>query len=331
MAPRTYPETHYALGLARYYGRLDYRGALEELTVARRGMPKDAELLADIGYVNRRLGRWNDAVAAYDRAITLNPRRADVFHDLGGETFTLLHRYADAVKAYDRGLSLAPDLYDGAIRRARAFILWQGRLEPMRDALDHMPEGASLGVNGTVAGQRAEFLLLERHSAGLLLLPEVARATDFEASTFFFPSALYRGWAHRLRGDGASAGVAFRAAVARLDVAVRDLPNDWRVHAARGLALAGAGRADDAVAEARWLQQCDVYRNDAHYGTMAAEFRAQILAQTDHPDTALDEVERLLPGPSWLSVHKLRLDPRWDAIRTHPRFQALVRKYRLSD
>jgi hypothetical protein len=64
---------------------------------------------------------------------------------------------------------------------------------------------------------------------------------------------------------------------------------------------------------------------------MAAEFRAQILAQTDHPDAALDEVERLLPGPSWLSVHKLRLDPRWDAIRTHPRFQALVRKYRLSD
>lgn len=64
------------------------------------------------------------------------------------------------------------------------------------------------------------------------------------------------------------------------------------------------------------------------FGTIAAECRAQILAQSGRADAALDEVERLLTGPSWLSVHTLRLDPRWDAIRSHPRFQALLRKYR---
>jgi hypothetical protein len=42
---------------------------------------------------------------------------------------------------------------------------------------------------------------------------------------------------------------------------------------------------------------------------------------------ALDEIERLLAGPSWLSVHTLRLDPRWDPIRNHPRFTALLKKY----
>jgi len=26
-------------------------------------------------------------------------------------------------------------------------------------------------------------------------------------------------------------------------------------------------------------------------------------------------------------VHKLRLDPRWDPIREHPRFKALLAKY----
>jgi len=62
-------------------------------------------------------------------------------------------------------------------------------------------------------------------------------------------------------------------------------------------------------------------------GTMAAEARAQTLAQAGHADGALDEIERLLAGPSWLSVHSLRLDPRWDPIRNHPRFQALLKKY----
>jgi hypothetical protein len=35
----------------------------------------------------------------------------------------------------------------------------------------------------------------------------------------------------------------------------------------------------------------------------------------------------LLAGPGFLSVHTLRLDPRWDPIRNDPRFQALLEKY----
>ncbi len=44
-------------------------------------------------------------------------------------------------------------------------------------------------------------------------------------------------------------------------------------------------------------------------------------------DAALDEIEQLLAGPGYVSVHTLRLDPRWDPIREHPRFQALLAKY----
>jgi hypothetical protein len=108
---------------------------------------------------------------------------------------------------------------------------------------------------------------------------------------------------------------------------VKQLPDDWRIHAARGFALAGLARLDEAVGEASWLRQSKVYREDAHFGTMAAEARAQILAQAGAANESLDEIERLLAQPSWLSVHTLRLDPRWDPIRSHPRFQALLEKY----
>ena len=106
-----------------------------------------------------------------------------------------------------------------------------------------------------------------------------------------------------------------------------ELPDDWRVHAARGLALAGLGHRDEALREARWLQQSAVYREDAYDGPILAEDRARILAQAGDTEAALDEIERLLAGPSGLSVHTLRLDPRWDPIRDQPRFKALLAKH----
>ena len=319
------PEAHVAIGWVRYAAHLDYVGALREFQIALKGMPRDADLLKSIGGVNRRLGRWNEWLAVYNDAIRLNPRNADLLYDLGGETFTLLHRYADAVSAYERALTLAPDMYPAAFRRALAFILWKGQLDPMREVLANLPEGAAVGAHGSLAAQHAALLLLERDADGLLQMADVKNAVDFDGHIFFLPSALYRGWAHQLRGDAASARVAFGAAITRLDAAVRNLPDDWRIHVSRGLALAGLGRCDEAIAEARWLRQSNVYRGDAHFGTIAAEGRAQILAQCGNPDAALDELKRLLPGPSWLSVHTLRLDPRWDPIRADPRFLALLK------
>ena len=76
------------------------------------------------------------------------------------------------------------------------------------------------------------------------------------------------------------------------------LPDDWRVHAARGLAFAGLGRRREAQREARWLQQSNVYRDDAFTGPLLAEDRARILAAIGESDAALEEIERLLAGPS---------------------------------
>ncbi len=91
--------------------------------------------------------------------------------------------------------------------------------------------------------------------------------------------------------------------------------------------MAGLGRRQEALREARWLEQSVVYREDANQGRLVAAERARILAPAGEVDAALDEIEDLLAGPGFLSVHKLRLDPRWDPLRDNPRFQALLAKY----
>jgi len=44
-------------------------------------------------------------------------------------------------------------------------------------------------------------------------------------------------------------------------------------------------------------------------------------------DLGLDQIEYLLSVPSMFLVPLLKLDPRWDPLRDHPRFQALLEKY----
>ncbi len=321
------PQAHIAMGLAHYQGRRDYRRALDEFAIALEGLPSDAELLSFVGLVHRRLGNWNEVSAAFEKAAELDPRNATLFYDLGGHTYQFVRRYADALRAYDRALILAPDLHVAAIHRGWTYVRWHGQLDTLRAALSRVPRDAELGNLRDVATQRAALLLLGRNADSLLQMLRIARVDVFVERMVFLPSALYAAWAHQMRGDHPAARGAFVAALVHLDSVLAELPDDWRLHAARGLALAGLGGRDEALREARWLQLWVVDREDAVDGPSLGEDRARILAQAGDADAALDEIERLLAGPAWLSVHMLRLDPRWDPIREHPRFHAMLAKY----
>jgi tetratricopeptide (TPR) repeat protein len=161
----------------------------------------------------------------------------------------------------------------------------------------------------------------------MLELLNAAPVTVSDGGTFV-PAVVFCSTHYQLRGDEQMARAAFLDALSILDSVIVVMPDDWRLHADRGLALAGLGRNDEALREARWLEQSLVYREDVYsrLGSIAP-LRAQILAHAGKVDAALDEIERLLAGPSGLSVNELRLNPVWDPIREHPRFKSLLTKY----
>ena len=66
---------------------------------------------------------------------------------------------------------------------------------------------------------------------------------------------------------------------------------------------------------------------EAWTGVWRVEELARILAMTGQYDAAIDRLEFLLSVPGHTSVASLRLDPIWDPLRDHPRFQALLDKY----
>jgi eukaryotic-like serine/threonine-protein kinase len=317
------PEAHFAMGLAHWWGMRDYEHALEWFARGLEGLPNDHRLLRSAGSIHRRLGNWDQAIAAMEHAARFDPLGL-INPDGVGNTLAIQRRYGEAVFAYDRFLQRRPDAVVVRLWKATAYLHWEGRLDSLRAVVGDLPADQGLGGAGNRAAQHLRLLFLERQTDSLLYVLGTTEAKTFEMQFSLVPAPLYAAWAHRLRGDHLAARVEFESARALLDSAVLEAPDDPRVHAARGLALAGLGRHHEALREARWLEQSEIYQNDTYEGPMWAEQRARILAQLGEAEAALDEIEGLLSRPSWLSVHMLRLDPLLDPIRGHPRFQALL-------
>jgi len=53
---------------------------------------------------------------------------------------------------------------------------------------------------------------------------------------------------------------------------------------------------------------------------------AEIYMMCGEYEAAIDQIEILLSVPSAMSAGILRVDPIWDPIRDHPRFQRLLRE-----
>ena len=66
-----------ALGLCLYWGEKKYDAALKEFEVAAATSPNNAEIYTYVGGIYRRQGRWREAIASFERALSLDPRNVE--------------------------------------------------------------------------------------------------------------------------------------------------------------------------------------------------------------------------------------------------------------
>jgi len=326
------PQAHASMAVVHNVGpETDVQEGLKEFRIALRGAPNDAELWRGVASAQRRLGNWDQYDAPFEKAVQLDPRNVDLLQDYGGFTHERMGRYADAIRWYNRALSVDPNALPFSIDKAWVYVYWQGQLDTLRAVMSG-PAG-ELVLRNRWFRYHCRFLLVERQADSLLNFLKwahtVAPASQVrQAALIFIPDALYAAWAHQLRGDGVGARAAFDSALVFLDSVIAKIREDWPVHQARGMALAGLGRRDEALREASWLRGSFIYRKDLFLRPYVVIGAAQILAHAGEPDAAVDDLERLLADEApALSVHSLRLEPVWDPIREHPRFRALLAKY----
>jgi tetratricopeptide (TPR) repeat protein len=315
-------EARIARGYLYYWGMGDYGRALDEFEAARRQQPGNSELLTAIGYVERRRGQWDSALARFEEAVRYDPRSSLRVLDLA-DTYMSVRHYPEAERAFDRAIQLSPDWAEPWAYKAMLQLIWrgdQGRAhEVMIQALDRVS-----------AGRLAQALTIPDAISGAMLTADTAFAGTLEAirpASFDGDSARYHllyAEAAGFRGDRRVERAHADSALPVLERQVRERPDDPKLLARAGLAYARAGRYADAIRSGRRAAELLPPSRDANSGPYIMTRLAQIYMLAGEHDRALDTLEPLLELPSWLTPALLRSDPTWAPLRTEPRFARLT-------
>jgi len=317
------PVVRMANGYYYYWGSRDYARALEEFYFARRIEPGNGLHAANIAWIQRRLGRFEEAVANLKTALEYDPRSSVLTLELG-YTYYVLRWYDLAEQSYDRAIVLAPDYSFPYLYKAWLQVYRTGNTKSARQVL---AEGMRLADPNEFLWTLVDFDIEDSHYNAALERLTAIPEDVWEGQWWFTPKEAYVGWIFELMGEPAEARQHFENARALLEKKVRESPDDERLHAASGWAYAHLGLADEALREGRKAVDLLPVSLDAFAGPQYLEDLAEVYTIVGEHDEVLDLLEHLLEIPCWTSIGALRFHRVWDPLREHPRFQALVKQY----
>jgi TolB-like protein/Flp pilus assembly protein TadD len=311
--PATYAARAYAEGISGGAPQRAREIAEEGLRLA----PNDVELLGVGARPGNALGRYEDAVALLVRAVARDPRAANL-HRRIGYAYMVLHRYPEAQAALDRALALGPGSV--LVQHALALLgLMQGETEPAR-RIAAAPKGVTGDQMIAYLSQYEElhWALDKRQQDRLLELDPAL----FESNRA--PWALVRANLYWSRGDTARARVWADTSRREFERHLRAAPNDPQPLVAYGTALAYLGRRDEAIRAGRRALEVLPPSKDMFLGPYVQHQVVRIYLALGEHEQAFDLLEPLLSMPYTLTPAWLRIDPMFDPVRKHPRFQRLV-------
>src|SRR5262249_20805568 len=119
-------DAHLAMALHLYWGYTDYDHARTELALAQQALPNNAKVFYITALIDRRQGRWSDAVHNFERASELDPRNLLFLKGLA-DVCGFTRDYAETDNALARILAVNPN--DSNARLCRAFIAIAARAD----------------------------------------------------------------------------------------------------------------------------------------------------------------------------------------------------------
>ncbi len=327
-----------ARGNYLYYARGDYEGALAEFRAAARAFGEATDVQFGIAAVLRRLGRYDEATSTFEAIVLREPRHVRALYELG-YTHMVQRQWDDAETAFQRFVDLVPDQPSAFAALVQIELLGRGdtvaarRVVERWRAVDDDPSGLAALWHAQLAHLRGE-------------RPDLAvfAGSDDEAHWQryqLYPDGPVPLWQARMlwvRGDSVQArALAAGLAQAYLDAtpAARDganvLPPEgdlFGVRATERTLRAWERLFDGDAAEALRLsnEAVELYPIEYDAGDGYEFLRQRALVRTlagDH-EGAVADLRTLLTRPSYTTVHELRLDPIYDALRGRADFQGLV-------
>jgi TolB-like protein/class 3 adenylate cyclase/Tfp pilus assembly protein PilF len=324
-------EALHAMGYYHYSCLKDYDTAVRYFEHARQFLPNSSQIPAALAYVARRRGQWDQSESYFNEAERLDPRNGYLLtqHAI---SYIALRRFDDALRNLDQVLNITPDDVDTLATKAA-----------IKQAQGDLPGAAALlaPLHPTAADTQAleaqvYQAILERRPAQMIArLKEILAKPDPTLGYINGRLRFWLGWAQEVGGDHAAAQETWRQARGELESFLKEQPENYSL--IETLALTNAGLGDKAAALALSERAMATLRIeiDALVGAVPIQILARVAAQTGEPDRAIAALEKLLSIPCAgplpenvpLTPALLRLDPMFDPLRNHPRFQKLIASF----
>jgi len=318
-------EAHLALATHLYFGYFDYDRARDELAIALRTLPNDARIFYWSGLIDRRQGRWHDAVRNLERAMELDPRNVRILLEAGG-TYSFIRDYGQVRATLDRLIALEPKNILYRLVRAWVEVGERADLRPVQAVVEKIFDNPEL--LRTYASECFLVALWGRNPvAADRALAAITDNTFWVRGPVEFTRAYAKGLVARMKGDDDGARAAFSAARTEREKVVRAQPDDFTQGPALcflGLIDAALGRKQEALSEGRRAVELLPITKNALDGPAILYFYAAICAQVGERDLAIEQLKTLAKIPAGAHYGELCLDPFWDPLRGDPRFEKIV-------
>ena len=316
------PETHLALGHYYYHCQSDWDRALEEFAIARKSQSNNSDLLLFIGAVQRRQGKFEEALANIKRASELDPLSNRLAEDLG-KTFALMRNYPEAMRNFNRAISLAPNLPGPYSSKAELYLCWEGSTEKARAVVEEALKNIRSSEESSIVNLLNTLDVYEGNYQKALDRLSL-KSEDIDDQFLFIPRAIQYARIYGYMNENELAKKYYDEGRNILEAKIQQQPDDARFHSALGIAYAGLGRREDAIREGKIGVNLLPITKEAWRGISRVRDLARIYVMVGEFDLAIDQLEFLLSIPGELSIPLLRLEPVWAPLREHPRFRKLL-------
>ena len=302
-----------------YWGFRDYNLALSYIQKAAVAMPNDARVHQGRAYILRRMGDWENSLAAFNRANELDPRNHTTLSD-SADTLTQLKRFDQARSFFDKAEEINPSDANGIWEKSVLILYESGDIASFAH-LNHLMVPAH--PEAQLDTWRSSLYADDYQAA----LQDVRNWQEnfLNSKSYRLTRPILYGLTWLYSGDAETATPLLNVARENFKILLQKEPANYPILRSLCLISGGLGQLDEARQYCE--QSLSAAPKDAYLASIVKFDAAAGLALAGDTQAAISLLKTMLDADAGPTMYIVIYHPAFDAIRQDPAYLKLLEQY----